>query len=123
MQGRTDGTPDRRGLTRLRELRDAGVPILVGSDNVGDSFCPLGAHDPMAALHLACLAGHLDPPLGRWLTSIATDAARALGLEATHIEDMNLEDLLAVPSAHQGDLLSGRATRTPLRNIIKDDDI
>ena len=79
LQGRTEGTPDRRGLTRVRELTDAGVQVVVGSDNVADAFCPLGQHDPMAALKLAVLTGHLDPPFDRWLPLITTNAARALG--------------------------------------------
>jgi len=112
LQGRTDGTPDRRGITRLRELRAAGVPVVVGSDNVADAFCPTGAHDPRAALALACVTAHLDPPLGPWLSTITTDAARALGHAPTHIDGAPLDDLLICDAAHTADLISGR---TPLR--------
>ena len=116
LQGRTTGTPDRRGITRLRELRTAGVPVLIGSDNVGDAFCPLGAHDPMAALHLACLAGHLDPPLGRWLPAITTDAARAMGLDPVTVDGARLQDLVMSDAGHLPDLISGRAPLVPLSN-------
>lgn len=112
LQGRTDGTPDRRGITRLRELRAAGVPVVVGSDNVADAFCPVGAHDPRAALALACVTAHLDPPLGDWLPAITTDAARALGVAPTHVDGAALTDLLTCDVTHTADLISGR---TPLR--------
>lgn len=112
LQGRNGGTPDRRGITRLRELRAAGVKVVVASDNVGDAFCPLGAHDPRAALALACLTAHLDPPLGDWLPAITTDAALALGRAPTMVDGAKLDDLLTCEGGHSADLVSGR---TPLR--------
>lgn len=112
LQGRKDGTPDRRGITRLRELRDAGVKLAVGSDNVGDAFCPVGAHDPRAALALACVTAHLDPPLGDWLSTITTDAALALGHDPMNVDGAALTDLLTCDAGHTATLISGR---TPLR--------
>ncbi|MEX0369999.1 MAG: amidohydrolase family protein, partial [Tateyamaria sp.] len=70
LQGRTDGTPDRRGITRLRELRTAGLNVVVGSDNVADAFCPPWAPDPLRALAQACLTAHLDPPPGDLLPGL-----------------------------------------------------
>jgi cytosine/creatinine deaminase len=93
LQDRQTGTPDRRGLTRLRELSAAGVTVLTGSDNVADAFCPLGQFDAMAALHLTALAAHLDPPMAQWLPMITTDARRAMGLPTLYIEDTLLADL------------------------------
>lgn len=109
LQGRTTGTPDRRGLTRLRELHAAGVPIVIGSDNVADAFCPLGAHDPMAALNLAVLAGHLDPPLDRWLPSITDTAARALGHDPQPIIGSPATRLRLSHAPDLATLISGRA--------------
>ncbi len=93
LQGRRAGTPNRRGITRLRELDKAGVPVVLASDNVADAFCPVGQHDPRAALHLGVLAAHLDPPMGHWLRTITRNAAAALGLAAPCIEAAPLEDL------------------------------
>lgn len=109
LQGRTDGTPDRRGLTRLRELAAAGVRVIVGSDNVGDAFCPVGQHDPMAALHLAVLSAHLDPPLGRWLPMVTTDAARALGADPVHVDGAHRRELLTSDARDTAQLVAGRA--------------
>lgn len=116
LQGRTDGTPDRRGITRLRELRAAGVNVVVASDNVSDAFCPLGAHDPRAALALACVTAHLDPPLGDWLPSITTHAATALGRAPVKVDGTKLSDLLTCDAAHTAELISGRA---PLRSAAQ----
>lgn len=118
LQGRSDGTPDRRGITRVRELRAAGVPVVVGSDNVADAFCPLGAHDPRAALALACVTAHLDPPLGDWLPAITTDAAQALGRAPVFVDGARIDDLLACDVTHTANLISGRTPLHPAQETL-----
>lgn len=114
LQDRRTGTPDRRGLTRLRELHRAGVPVVIGSDNVDDAFCPMGHHDPRASLHLAALTGHLDPPMGNWLPAITRHAEAALGLAARSIETVPRAHLRLCDVASTADLIAGRAPLYPL---------
>lgn len=114
LQGRRDGTPDRRGITKLRELHSAGVRIVTGSDNVGDAFCPTGQHDPMAALHLASLTAHLDPPLDQWLPMITTDAMIALGQSPVFVDGARSDALLMSTSQSTADLIAGRAPLLPI---------
>jgi cytosine deaminase len=113
LQDRQAGTPQRRGITRIRELVAAGVPLAIGSDNVGDAFCPLGAHDPMAALAIGALAAHLDPPYGQWLPLVTTTARRTLGLAALFVDQAPLADLLVSEARHTAELVAG-AVRQPL---------
>ena len=94
LQSRGATTPEQRGITRMKELMDAGVCVTVGSDNVADAFCPLGQHDPMTALHLACLIGHLDPPLARLLPMITTHAQQALGETPVTVDGSHVDQLL-----------------------------
>jgi cytosine deaminase len=115
LQDRQDGTPDRRGITRLRELRAAGVHVLTGSDNVADAFCPLGQFDPMAALHLCALGAHLDPPMARWLPMITTHARAALGLDPSFVDNAPL-DTLRVSEATECETLI--AQRHPLHRLV-----
>ncbi|WP_162841703.1 amidohydrolase family protein [Sulfitobacter sp. EhC04] len=107
LQGRGGGTPDRRGITRLHELRNAGVRCLIGTDNVRDAFCPIGRHDPRASLALAVMAAHLDPPLGDRLPMITTDAALALGCDPVHVDGAALADLRLFEATSTDDLLAG----------------
>ncbi|MFK7837366.1 MAG: amidohydrolase family protein [Sulfitobacter sp.] len=93
LQGREGGTPNRRGITRIAELRAAGVPVSVGTDNVRDAFCPIGRHDPLSSLASAVLAAHLDPPLGDHLPMITTDAARGMGFAPVFVDDAAAADL------------------------------
>lgn len=120
LQGRAERTPQHRGMTRLRELARAGVRVIVGSDNVQDAFCPLGQHDPMAALHLACLAAHLDPPLDRLLPMITTDARTALGLPPITVDGAAADDLLVYQTASIASVVSGHCARsTSLSDFMK----
>ena len=43
--GGTESQPMRRGITRVSELVDAGVPVACGQDDVDNSFYPFGRND------------------------------------------------------------------------------
>jgi cytosine deaminase len=60
LQGRGEETPRVRGLTLIRELLAAGVPVRFGSDNVRDAFYTYGDADPLEAAWLAAVAAQLD---------------------------------------------------------------
>jgi cytosine deaminase len=114
LQGRRDGTPDRRGITRLHELAARGVEIVIGTDNVRDAFCPIGRHDPLHSLGLAVLAGHLDPPFGRHLPAITNSARRALGFDPLWIDGAADTDLLLCPVPSLSGVIAGDAPVFPL---------
>ncbi|WP_270730884.1 amidohydrolase family protein [Shimia sp. Alg240-R146] len=115
LQGRTEGTPDRRGLTRVRELRASSVPVIVGTDNVRDAFCPLGRHNPRASLALAVLAAHLDPPLADLWPMITTDAAQALGMAQTFVDEASIDDLLVCDAPSTTSALDDSTQLYPLK--------
>jgi cytosine deaminase len=56
LQGRTC---EARGLAPIRWLRDAGVRVGIGIDNIRDVVVPVGTADPLRAAWLAAIAGHL----------------------------------------------------------------
>jgi len=72
-----NATPRQRGLTLAHELRAAGVPVAVATDNVRDPFYPYGDFDPVAALGVGAAAAHL--PADRWLDAIGAVPAAACG--------------------------------------------
>ena len=121
LQGRTNGTPDRRGLTRVRELRDAGVRVVAGTDNVRDAFCPLGRYDPLTALALTVLGAHLDPPFGACLPMITTNAQEALGLAPIHVDGAAIGDLILFDAATMPDLLAGGTLPQPMTQALQGD--
>ena len=97
LQDRGDGTPRARGLTLVRELRDAGVEVRFGSDNVRDVFYPYGDADPLESAFLAALTAHVDDE-DSLLAGVCNGRTRLeVGDQAdlVIVEALSLEDALA----------------------------
>lgn len=82
LQGRSDTYPRRRGLTRVAELRAAGVNVALGQDCTMDPWYPLGSADMLEVAHMAV---HAVPMTSReamaWsFTAVTVNGARAMGL-------------------------------------------
>jgi len=59
LQGRYDGYPKRRGLTRVRQLLDAGITCGAGQDCIQDVFYPLGSGRLLEQVFLLVHAEHM----------------------------------------------------------------
>ena len=79
LQGSWDGTPVERGITRVREAREAGVAISLANDNVADVFVPFGSYELLDAWALGVQMAHLPEPED-WLDMITTTPASVMGL-------------------------------------------
>ena len=65
LQDRVGGrTPRWRGITLIKEMQRAGIPVAVGGDNCRDPFYAYGDHDMVDNLRQAIKIAHLDHPLG-----------------------------------------------------------
>jgi len=84
LQAREPGrTPRWRGVTLLHEMRAAGLPVAVASDNCRDPFYAYGDHDMLEVFTQAVRIAHLDHPFGAWPRAATTTPADLMGL-ATH---------------------------------------
>lgn len=108
LQGRYDGYPKRRGLTRIDEMRAAGLNVSLGHDCVADPWYPLGSGDMLAVASMACHAGLLMGPedFRAMLHAVTGAGARTLGL--THYG-------LRVGGPADGVLLHARSAEEALR--------
>ncbi|MEX0281554.1 MAG: cytosine deaminase, partial [Arenibacterium sp.] len=83
LQGRHDSYPKRRGQTRVRELRDAGVTVGFGSDCVMDPWYSMGNADmldvALMGLHVGQLSSRED--MAWCFDAVTTNSARIMGLE------------------------------------------
>lgn len=61
LQGRDHPTAMPRGLTAIAALREAGVVVAAGADNVQDPFNLVGRSDPLETAALLVMAGHVLP--------------------------------------------------------------
>jgi cytosine/creatinine deaminase len=82
LQGRSDTYPRRRGMTRVPELRAAGVNVAFGQDCTMDPWYPLGSADMLEVAHMGV---HAIPMTSReamgWsFTSVTVNGHLAMGL-------------------------------------------
>ncbi|MGF1538735.1 MAG: cytosine deaminase [Elainellaceae cyanobacterium] len=77
---KTGLTPRWRGVTLLHELKQAGVPVAIASDNCRDPFHGFGDHDGLEVFNWSVRIGHLDNPYGDWPRAITTTPADLMGL-------------------------------------------
>lgn len=83
LQGRmTDATPRWRGITLLRELAAAGVPVALASDNCRDAYHPFGDLDLLEVLGGGIRMGHLHADIGQWVGSVGRIPASVMGCGA-----------------------------------------
>ena len=76
-------TPLRRGVTRIKELARAGVPVCLASDNTRDQFFAYGDCDMLEVLRTSIFIAHLDRPIGSWPLSVGAIPGMAMKLEKT----------------------------------------
>ncbi|MBR9842163.1 MAG: amidohydrolase family protein [Rhodobacteraceae bacterium] len=62
LQGRMDNYPKRRGMTRVPELRAAGITVAFGQDCVRDPWYPLGSGDMLDVAHMGLHVAHMTSP-------------------------------------------------------------
>jgi cytosine/creatinine deaminase len=59
LQGRYDAYPKRRGITRVKELRQNGLNVSLGYDDIMDPWYPLGTGGMLQPAHMAVHACHM----------------------------------------------------------------
>lgn len=84
LQGRFDTYPKRRGITRVKELQEAGINVSFGHDDIFDPWYPLGTGNMLQVLHMGI---HVTQLMGydqivNSIDMITSNSARTL-----HIED------------------------------------
>jgi cytosine/creatinine deaminase len=107
LQDRQPGiTPHWRGVTRVHELRQQGVPVAFASDNCRDPFFGFGDHDVLEVFEQAVKIAHLDSPYGDWITSVTITPAKIMGLPLGKIIPGNSADLIIFPARYFSELLA-----------------
>lgn len=62
LQGRMESYPKRRGMTRVPELRAAGLTVAFGQDCVKDPWYPLGSGDMLDVAHMGLHVAQMTSP-------------------------------------------------------------
>lgn len=119
LQGRFDDYPKRRGITRVKELSDAGINVCFGHDDVLDPWYPLGTGNMLQVLHMGLHVCQMmgQPDIEQGLRLITTNSARTLGLTGYGIAPGHRADLIIVDAESGFDAVRRQApVQYSLRN-------
>ncbi|MEB3044814.1 amidohydrolase family protein [Rhizobium mulingense] len=101
LQGRHDTYPKRRGMTRVRELMDAGLNVSFGHDCVMDPWYSMGSGDMLEvghmAIHVAQMAGIDDKK--RIFDALTVSSAKTMGLAGYGLERGCKADLVILQAS------------------------
>ncbi len=126
LQDRGAGTPRRRGVTLLHELRARGIPVAVASDNTRDPFYAYGDLDAHEVFREAVRIGHLDHPFADWVRTVTATPAGIMGLEnrgtlrpgapadLVLFEGRSFSEVLSRPESRRLVIRGGRASAAEL---------
>ncbi|HWT60548.1 MAG TPA: amidohydrolase family protein [Rhizobium sp.] len=113
LQGRHDTYPKRRGMTRVRELMDAGLNVSFGHDCVMDPWYSMGSGDMLEvghmAIHVAQMAGIDDKK--RIFDALTVNSAKTMGLAGYGLEKGCSADLVILQASDTLEALRLKPTR------------
>lgn len=118
LQGRFDTYPKRRGITRVKELLEAGINVCFGHDDVFDPWYPLGTADMVEVLHMGvhiCQMMGYDE-LNKALDLITYNSARTLDIVDKYgIEEKKPANMLLINAENSYDII--RRHKKPVLSI------
>ena len=120
LQGRNDTYPKRRGVTRVKELLEAGLNVSFGNDDIMDPFYPIGYGNMLDVLnmgvHVCQLTGYQQ--LIDSFDLITTNGAKTLNISDNYgIEVGKPGNLIIVPAENEYDII--RRLVKPIYSIRK----
>ena len=108
LQGRAHECLAPRGLTLVRELMAAGVPVAAASDNIEDPFIPVGSGDMLEMARWTLLAAGLGTgDLAKAFDMVTQVPAAIMGIEADYgIKAGSRADLVITAGDDAEDLIA-----------------
>ncbi|UYV39617.1 amidohydrolase family protein [Rhodobacteraceae bacterium D3-12] len=118
LQGRHDSYPKRRGMTRVRELRDAGITVGFGQDCMMDPWYSLSRADMLdvawVGLHVGQMSSMADM---RWcFDAVTVNSAAIMGLEGYGVAKGCRANFNIL---HAGDTIEAIRLRAARRYVVR----
>ncbi|WP_042354207.1 cytosine deaminase [Bacillus rubiinfantis] len=119
LQGRFDSYPKRRGVTRVKELLEAGLNVCFGHDDIFDPWYPLGTGNMLQVLHMGI---HVTQLMGydqivNSIDLITKNSARTLNIEEQYgIETGKPANLIVLAAENEYEAIRKQA---PIRYSIR----
>ena len=113
LQGRHDTYPKRRGMTRVKELIEAGINVAFGHDALMDPWYSFGSHDMLEVAHMGQHVGQMTgvDQMRQIFEAITTNGARVLGLEGYGIEPGCHADIVILQAGNTHEALRLKPVR------------
>lgn len=112
LQGRFDTYPKRRGITRVKELIEAGINVCFGHDDIFDPWYPLGTGNMLQVLHMGI---HICQLMGYEqivdsIDLISSNSARTLHIQDKYgIEEGKPANLIVLAAENEYDAIRRQA--------------
>ncbi|WP_404322800.1 cytosine deaminase [Cytobacillus firmus] len=112
LQGRFDTYPKRRGITRVKELLEAGLNVSFGHDDIFDPWYPLGTGNMLQVLHMGI---HVSQLMGyeqivNSFDLITTNSAKTLNIDEKYgIEEGNPANLIILDAENEYEAIRRQA--------------
>ncbi|MEQ8968037.1 MAG: amidohydrolase family protein [Azospirillaceae bacterium] len=119
IQGRHDTYPKRRGMTRVPEMMDQGIPVALGHDCVMDPWYSLGSADMLEVAHMAVHVGQMTARerLRACFEAVTSVPAAILGLESYGLEPGCRADMVLLQAA---DPIEAIRLKPPRLAVVRD---
>jgi cytosine deaminase len=113
IQGRHDTYPKRRGMTRVPELRAAGITVAMGHDCVMDPWYGLGSGDMLEVASMGLHVAHMTSQAGMraCFDAVTVNAAKILHLDGYGIAPGHRADFVLLQARDPVEAIRLRATR------------
>ena len=113
LQGRHDGYPKRRGMTRVPELMAAGVNVAFGHDCVLDPWYSLGCADMLEVAHMGLHVAQMTSTaqMRACFDAVTVNAAKVMGLSDYGLEVGKAADFVLLQAHDPVEAIRLRAAR------------
>ncbi len=118
LQGRHDGYPKRRGMTRVKEMMERGINVSFGHDCVMDPWYALGSHDMLEVAHMGLHVAHMTgvDEMRACFDAVTRNGARTLELESYGLEPGCHADMVVLQAS---DTIEALRTRPARLHVIR----
>lgn len=112
LQGRSDQFRVRRGVTKVKDLANAGVCVSFGPDNIRDPFNPIGSPNMIQNAVLTAYACHMTSNMDfeEVINMCTTNAARIMGLKEYGLKENCFADIVILNASSVEEVLAYQAT-------------
>jgi len=113
LQGRHDTYPKRRGMTRVKELMEAGINVAFGQDALLDPWYSFGSYDMLEVAHMGLHVAQMTgvDQMRQMFEAVTYNGAKVMGLEGYGLEPGCRADVVILQAADTHEALRLKPAR------------